>query len=99
MSEIRETVYDHEAGGKKFSVTANERWSINMVKRLATKYPDEVEITVTNADGSLIADFPASWMRIVPKRKIEMSDEKRAELCDRLQSYRNQKAGEGENEG
>lgn len=69
-----------------------------MVKRLATKYPDEVEIIATNVNGSLVANFPASWMRIVPRRKIEMSDERRAELRDQLQNYRNQKVEKKEDE-
>ncbi len=80
----RETIYEHEAGADYFWVTASERWSVNMVRRLKEKYPDEVEITNENLDGSLMARFPACWMRIRPKRKITLSEERKAELRERL---------------
>lgn len=88
MNEIHETVYDHLRGEDRFYVTAGEQWSINMIRRLKEKYPDEVEIEVENQDGSLLASVPSSWMRIRPKRKIEMSEEKRAELRERFEKVR-----------
>lgn len=88
MNEIRETVYEHLRGEDRFIVTAGEQWSVNMIRRLKEKYPDEVEIEVKNQDGSLLASVPSSWMRIRPKRKIEMSEEKRAELRERFEKVR-----------
>jgi hypothetical protein len=88
MEDIRETVYEHLAGNKTFAITAVEQWSITMIKRLAKERPDEVEIIAENADSSLLARVPFDWMRIVPKKKIVLSDERKAELAERLRSSR-----------
>lgn len=80
----RETAYEHEAGEDCFYVTAGERWSINMIRRLKEKYPDEIEVMNENLDGSLIAKVPARWMRIRPVRKVTLSEEQKAELRKRL---------------
>ena len=66
---LLETCTDHVRGEGFFTITAAETWSIAMVKRLKAKYPEEVEIRITNPDGSVVARFPFAWMRIVPKRK------------------------------
>ena len=79
-----ETAYEHIKGDKTFTVTAAERWSIGMINRLKAKYPDQVEIAYVNKDGSILAYLPVEWMRIVPKRKVELSDERKAEMAERL---------------
>lgn len=83
-SEIRETVYEHEHGRDTFTITAAERWSINMVRKLKEKRPDEVQIVAENPDGTLLARMPYSWMRVCPKRKVNISDEERDALIKRL---------------
>ena len=89
MTDFTETVYEHVSGNKTFTVTAAERWSKTMIKRLKERYPDEVEITAENNDGSLVAHIPTDWMRIVPKRHVTMSDEQKKELTERLIAARN----------
>ena len=54
-----ETVYEHvPEDGEIFIVTASERWSVGMIKRLKKSRPDEVKITAVNKDGSLVAELP-----------------------------------------
>ncbi len=79
---MRETCCSHMQGDSFMEITADERWSINMINRLKSKYPDEVKIIAENPDGSLVAQMPSSWMRIVPRRKVEMSDERRERLAE-----------------
>ena len=87
---MKETTYEHEAGREYFAITAAERWSISMIKKLHEKHPDEVEIT-QNKDGSIYARVPLSWMRIHPKRTRTMTDEERAAAAERLRKGREQK--------
>ena len=89
---MNETVYEHVQGEATFTVTAAERSSIAMLRRLKEKYPDEVEIVAENPDGSLLAHLPYSWMRIVPKKKVVMSEERRAETAERLRAAREAKS-------
>ena len=91
MCEIKETVYEHVQGADTFTVTAAERSSITMLRRLKEAHPDEVEIVAENPDGSLLAHLPYSWMRIVPKKKVVMSEEQRAEAAERLRAAREAK--------
>ena len=70
MLDMRETVYEHISGSDTMTITAAERWSVNMVKRLKDKYPEEVEICAENPDGSLLVRVPADWMQIKPKRRM-----------------------------
>lgn len=81
---MRETVYEHAEGEKVFTVTACERWSIGMINRLKEQHPDTVEIRHINSDGSLVAWLPTEWLRIVPKRTSNMTDEQKAEAAVRL---------------
>ena len=92
MNEIKETVYEHVQGEDTFTVTAAERSSITMLRRLQEKHPAEVEIVAENPDGSLVAHLPYSWMRIVPKKKVVMSEERRAEAAERLRAAREAKS-------
>ena len=84
---MRETVYEHIDGNDTFTVTAAERWSIANIKRLAQRYPDKVCIVAENKDGSILARVPSDWMRIVPKRTVNLTDDQRAEFGQRMRDY------------
>ena len=83
---MQETIYEHVAGDKTFTVTAAERWSVGLIRRLKERYPDEVDITYENKDGSLLAQVPLEWMRIVPKKR--MNDEQKEAAARNLNTYR-----------
>ena len=61
---------------------------INKIKELKKKYPDDVDICVENADGTIVAHIPTKWVRISPPRQVELSEEKKEELRQRLASFR-----------
>lgn len=85
---MRETVYEHLDGGETFTVTAAERSSVAMLRRLKATRPDEVEIVAENEDGSILAHLPYSWMRIVPKKKVVMSEEQKRAAAERMRAAR-----------
>lgn len=85
---MKETIYEHADGNDTFTVTAAERWSVGMIRRLAEKHPTEVVITTENEDGSIVAHVPTSWMRIIPKRTVELTDEQREERAERMRKAR-----------
>lgn len=53
----------------------------NKVRRLAEEYPEEVQITAENPDGSIVAHLPTKWIKITAPRK--MTEEQKAELSER----------------
>lgn len=73
MQRVLETVFEHEDGRDIFTVSACEKWSVNMIRKLAKEYPDEVEVIAENADGSLMAHVPLGWVKIKPKRKLSQA--------------------------
>ena len=85
---MKETVYEHIDGNDTFTVTAAERWSIGMIKRLAERFPERVDIVAENDDGSIVAHVPFEWMKIKPKRNVTISDERREELREQLRAAR-----------
>ena len=87
-TELIETVYEHLKGNDTFTVTAAERWSINMIHRLKKKFPDQVDIRYTNPDRSMLVHLPFEWMRIVPKKKDTLTDEQRAARSERMKAFR-----------
>lgn len=90
MNDIRETIYEHDSTRKDtFTVTASERWSESMIKRLKQRYPEDVEITAENKDGSIVAHIPLAWMRIVPKRQSNLSEEAKNAFAERMRNSRN----------
>lgn len=90
---MKETVYEHVNGNDTFTVTGAERWSVGMIRRLKEKFPDQVKIVAENEDGSITARVPFEWMRIKPKRKVDISDERRDELIEQLKAARDVKFG------
>ena len=70
---MSETVFEHIRGNDTFTVTAAEPWSVGMIRRLQAKHPDQVEIICTNQDGSLLADLPFEWIRIVAKKRVSQA--------------------------
>lgn len=59
---------------------------VNRIKRLAEK--DEAVNYKENADGSIVAHFPVAYVTIQPKRKVEMSEDRKDELRERLAKMR-----------
>lgn len=88
MSEIRETTFDHVAGEDFVTCYSAERKWINLIMRLKEQFPDEVDIRHVNHDGSLIVHIPVSWLKIKPKKKVNMSAEQIAAAKARLEQGR-----------
>jgi hypothetical protein len=66
-----------------------KKWR-NKIERLAKEYPDEVQIIrhAEDNDGCVYAKIPASYMKIQPKKRCNMSDEERVALAERLRKSR-----------
>lgn len=83
-----ETVIEHLDGKSTWTISTDERTWKNRLVKLAEQHPDEVECVAVNRDGSVMFHIPASWVKIKPPRKVEMTEERRQELADRMRSLR-----------
>ena len=69
------------------SVTFHQKRFVNKIKRLA-KTDVNVTILAENSDNSIFAHLPISYLKLSPKRKDNISVERKAELAERMKTIR-----------
>ena len=67
-------------------VSSDERHWISVVRKLKEKYPEEVRVIAEpeKNDGCIYATVPIKWVRITPPKKMNLTDEQKAELSVRM---------------
>jgi hypothetical protein len=68
-----------------------QRWRTR-IRKLAKQYSDEVRVLAEpeKNDGCIYASVPIKWVRIVPPRKCNLTDEQRQEIAERLKRVRSE---------
>ena len=68
----------------------DEGYSINLKlsqfddgSKYKESHPDDVDF-VENSDGSICGHVPLKWLKISPPRKVELTDEQKAERSERM---------------
>lgn len=69
------------------SVTFHQKRFVNKIKRLAN-IDENVTILAENPDNSIFAHLPISYLKLSPKRKDNISVERKAELAERMRTIR-----------
>lgn len=75
---------------KQAFFSSDERKWITRIRKLQEQNPDEVIILrqpETN-DGCIYCKLPASYLKVQPKKKIVMTEERRAQLMKQLEKTR-----------
>ena len=86
MEDFRENVIEFVLNSETATCTFCQGRYISRIKELAKKKPDKCKITAENADGSIVAHIPTSWIKINPEK--ELSDEQRQAIAERLNKHR-----------
>ena len=68
------------------TVTFSQGRYITRIKKLAEKYPDEVQICSENKDGSIVAHIPTKFIKI-SANKSNMTEEQKIANAERLRNY------------
>jgi hypothetical protein len=84
---VNENVIEFLTNQQTMTVTFSQGRFIGKVKKLAERYPDEVEIVAENEDGSIVAHMPVSYLAL-SNRKKELTDEERIAMTERLNRAR-----------
>lgn len=58
---------------------------ISKVKKLAQKFPEEVEIVKENQDGTILAHIPLNYIKI-NRASRDLTEEEREELSERARN-------------
>ena len=81
---FRETDIDHVNGVEHCNVTTGDKVIKNRLSKLAKEHPDEVVLMADNKDGSVWYHVPWKWIQIRPPRKLNLSEEQRKEMAERI---------------
>lgn len=73
----RDNTVEWYTGQTRVTVTMSQRKWVNKIKRLAAKNPDEVEISINNQDGSIVAHLPLSYIKISPPKRVSAEQKER----------------------
>lgn len=68
-------------------VTLSQKKWINRVEAFA-KQDENVRILARNADGSIYAHLPISYLKLSPKRRVQLSNEEREAMAERMRKIR-----------
>ena len=90
MADPKETAVNYLDEDTHMTFSSSERKWINKILKYAESHPDDVRIRCRpeNNFGELVAYIPKRWLKISPPRKVDMTDEKRAELAERMRNAR-----------
>lgn len=93
MADLIETSIEYITIDKHATFCSGERKWINKINKLHEQYPEEVQIVVhpENNDGIILAHIPKSWLKVSPPRKVNITEERRAELSERMKKARETK--------
>lgn len=90
---MRENCIEWIEGDERVTITTYHRKFINKLKAISKENPEDVEIIAENEDGSICAHASINCIGISPKRKYNLSDERRQELRQRFEKIRRHGCG------
>ncbi len=81
-----ETVFEIEGSRDHWTVSTGQSVWKNRLEKLAQTNPEEVKMRASNPDGSVMYHIPRDWLTVRPPKQMNLSDERRAELSERMRS-------------
>lgn len=85
MDKCTENVIEFLKDQQTATVTFSQGRYKTRIRKLAKRYPEECEIIAVNADGSICAHIPVSWVKIAPLRTV--SESQREQSSERMKDY------------
>lgn len=71
-------------------VSSDERHWITKIRKLAERYPEQVRIIrePDQNDGCIYATVPVKWVKTVPPKKMNLTEEQKKEFAVRMRRVR-----------
>lgn len=97
MEKNKENAIEWLTGQDMITLSLTQQRYITKVRKLKKKFPKLVKIK-TNPDGSIFAKLPLSALKlnIIIKEGVEMSDEQKQQLAERLKKGKQAKASDSD---
>ena len=87
MAELNENAIEWITGDDTIAVTVSQKKWANKIKRFAVS-DKNVVILAENSDGSIFAHLPLNYLKLSPKRKDNITAERKAELAEHMRRIR-----------
>ena len=84
-----ETCFNYCDPERAFFSSDERKW-INRIRKLKEQYPDDIRTIAepeTN-DGCIYVELPASWLKVQPPKKLDLTEEEREVLRERMKNIR-----------
>lgn len=87
----QENVIEWLRNSETATVTFTQGRYITKIRKLAEKYPDKVQITAENKDGSIVAHIPVKSIKINIIEGRELTEDEKKVMAERFAKYRESK--------
>lgn len=87
----QENVIEWLRNSETATVTFTQGRYITKIRKLAEKYPDKVQITAENKDGSIVAHIPVKAIKINIIKGRELTEDEKKVMAERFAKYRESK--------
>lgn len=87
----QENVIEWLRNSETATVTFTQGRYITKIRKLAEKYPDKVQITAENKDGSIVAHIPVKAIKINIIEGRELTEDEKKVMAERFAKYRESK--------
>lgn len=87
MADLKENAIEWITGEKRATLTISQNRMITKIKKLASKFPDEIKIVAENEDGTILVYIPVSAIKLSIVKK-ELTEEEKDVLRERLANNR-----------
>jgi len=93
-----ETCFNY-CDSKRAFFSSDERKWINKIHKLIEEHPEDIRVIrrPEENDGCIYVELPSSWLKVSPPRKLDLSEEDRAALRERMINIRSRQENSQEN--
>lgn len=89
-ADLRDNNVEWVCGDNVITASFYSKKYINRLTKLASKYPDEVQVK-ENEDGSILCHFPLRYLKITRPAEREVTEEQKQAAAKRFAKYREQR--------
>lgn len=75
----------------KITLSLSSKRFINKVKRICSEHPEDTKL-IENDDGTVYAELPLGCLKISYPRKVELTEEQKEELRERVKVAREKRS-------
>lgn len=89
--EEKETIINYNQAESEASVWTFDPKVIRTLRKMAEERPDECKVVKEGPEESVEFSVPKKWVKVKPPKKMELSEERKAQMAEHLKAWRDGK--------